>query len=409
MEGTHFDRLARVVGTRQSRRTATALLGSAAAWPLLGRQESDAGKHKKKKKKAAFCLNGQDIEASASKKSKKKLKKKGATPGACPRCTPAWANQTVFASTGTGLSNVNHPQGVTLSSDGLTALVADTSNRRVSVWTRSSASSTNWANRTTFGSIGTAGNQFYEPMSVAVPQDGLTALVADRQNHRITMWTRPAADSATWSSLAIIGSEGSAKNELKYPYDISVSPDGLTAWIVDSGNFRISVWTRPNPRRADWTNQSTFGTEGRAANQLLDPKGVAVSPDGLTVWVADSANDRISVWTRPSSTSAWTPQATFGSDGAGPNNFSNPNRVAVSQDTLMVWVSDTGNNRISVWTRQNANSTAWSNQTTFGSAGAGTGNVNSPVGLTVAPDGRPLLIADADNDRISVWSTPCLK
>lgn len=400
MERDHFDQIARSWATAAPRRT---VMGSVVVG-VLG-LTARSGEAKKKKKKATLCLNGQTIQA--GKKGKKKLKKRGATPGRCPSCVPAWANQTVFGSTGAGPSNLDHPQGVTLSSDGLTALVADTNNRRVSVWLRPSASSTNWTNRTTFGSLGTAGNQFYEPISIAIPQDGLTALVVDRQNHRVTTWTRPTADSATWSFLATIGSEGSAANQLKYPYGIAVSPDGLTAWIAEFGNFRISVWTRPNPRRADWTNQSTFGTEGRGANQLIDPKGVAASPDGLTAWVADSGNDRISVWTRPSSTSAWTPQTTFGSDGAGTSNFSNPHRVAVSRDTLTVWVSDTGNNRISVWTRPNANSTAWSSQTTFGSGGAGTGNVNEPIGLAVAADGRTVVIADADNDRIAVWANPC--
>lgn len=81
MDGSSFDRLARIVATPRSRRTASALLGAAAAWPVLGIPLASA---KKKKKKATLCFNGQTVTASSKKK--KKLLKQGATPGACGPC-----------------------------------------------------------------------------------------------------------------------------------------------------------------------------------------------------------------------------------------------------------------------------------------------------------------------------------
>jgi hypothetical protein len=118
-----------------------------------------------------------------------------------------------------------------------------------------------------------------------------------------------------------------------------------------------------------WVNQTTFvGSKGDGVNQISVAYGLALSGDGLTAWIADSFNSRISVWTRPGANStAWSNQTTIGSEGSGPTQFTNPSGVAVSPTGQTLWVSDTSNNRLSVWTRPDASSTAWSNQATFGS------------------------------------------
>ncbi|MFM9107890.1 MAG: hypothetical protein ACKOWF_14460, partial [Chloroflexota bacterium] len=104
---------------------------------------------------------------------------------------------------------------------------------------------------------------------------------------------------------------------------------------------------------AGWQNQTTFGSAGSGSSQFSNPGGIAVSVDGLTAWVADESNSRISVWTRPdtgANKTAWTNQTTFGSDGTGSSQFSRPYGVVVSADGLTAWVADYKNNRISVWT-----------------------------------------------------------
>jgi hypothetical protein len=101
-----------------------------------------------------------------------------------------------------------------------------------------------------------------------------------------------------------------------------------------------------------WTNQTTFGSWGMGASQFRNLSDVAVTEDGLTALVADVTNQRISVWTRNSSTSTdWTNQTTFGSEGSGPSQFHAPYGVAVAADGLMAWVADAANDRISVWIR----------------------------------------------------------
>ncbi|MFM9105106.1 MAG: hypothetical protein ACKOWF_00190, partial [Chloroflexota bacterium] len=71
---------------------------------------------------------------------------------------------------------------------------------------------------------------------------------------------------------------------------------GLTVWIADNGNQRISVWTRPDGASISWTNLTTFGSFGTGNDQFEEPSSVAVAANGRTLFVADYGNNRISVW-----------------------------------------------------------------------------------------------------------------
>ena len=100
-----------------------------------------------------------------------------------------------------------------------------------------------------------------------------------------------------WVNQAIIGAYGTGPDKFNGIGSVAVSADGLTAWIVDSGNNRISVWTRPDASSTAWSPEATFGSYGTGSEQFDNPRGIALSADRLTVWVADAFNVRISVWT----------------------------------------------------------------------------------------------------------------
>jgi DNA-binding beta-propeller fold protein YncE len=324
-----------------------------------------------------------------------KRKKKGRK-----RRTNAWTHQTTFGSNGSGARQFEKPYGVAVSSDGKTALVADTDNDRVSVWTRSSAGSSDWAHQTTFGSTGTGASEFRWPEAVAISDDGKTALIADTINDRISVWTRSSNSSTDWTNQTTFGSSGYGPGELDQPEDVFVSGDGLTAYIADTANNRMSVWTRASPSSADWTNETTFGS----SSYFDMPVGVFVSDGGRAAWVADLANHRISVWIRSRSGSTdWINQTSFGSQGSGAANFDGPSDVWVSSDGKTVWVAETRNSRISVWERSRTSSTQWVHKTNFGKYGSGAARFDWPIGLSVSGDARTVWVADTENHRISVF------
>lgn len=260
-----------------------------------------------------------------------------------------------------------------------------------------------WAYKSTFSEFGTGPDAVRNPAGIAVTPDGLTAWVADNDLDRITVWTRASASNATWTHQSTFGTTGSGPSNLDQPAGIAVSPDGLTIWIADAMNLRVSVWTRPGVSGA-WTNQTTFGGN---IGVFAYPYDVAVTPDGLTVAVADTQNSRVSVWTRPSASStAWTNHSNFGMQGNGPTNFGQPQYVALSADGLTVLVSDVTRYRVSVWTRSTGSSNAWTNTLTFAAADSPSSNLGPPYALTSSPNGQAAWVA-AGTSPIRVWSTTC--
>jgi DNA-binding beta-propeller fold protein YncE len=313
----------------------------------------------------------------------------------------SWAWQSGFTVPTTGDSPAA-PFGVAASADGLSAWITDTNQGNATVWSRTDAASTSWSLGATFSSKGQDTGQMVNPSGLAVSSDELTLWIAATGNSHISVWTRNDASNSTWTYQSVIGSKGSTASQFINPSDVAVSADGLSMWVADAGNDRISVWTRPDTA-TEWANQITFGSTGTDANQFLYPNGLAVSPDGLTVWVADLANYRISVWTRPDAASLdWQPKTTFGSEGANADQFGLPYDVAAAPDGLTVWVTDRLNQRISIWTRPDADSIVWQPQNSFGTAGSYV--LQYPAYIFVSADSRTAWVTEGSSGLVSVWT-----
>lgn len=131
--------------------------------------------------------------------------------------------------------------------------------------------------------------------------------------------------AAAFGPLASFGEFGGGPGQLDAPKQMAVAPDG-DVYVADSGNDRISVFA------GDGTFLRTFG-EG----VLSEPKDVALDAEGRA-YVADTGNGRIVVFS-----------ATGGLlDEFGEGELDEPSGVAVDGST--VYVADTGNERVAVFT-----------------------------------------------------------
>lgn len=116
------------------------------------------------------------------------------------------------------------------------------------------------------------------------------------QGNRVTVWTRSTVTSTDWTQSTSFGSgPGSGAAQLDHPWDVSLADDGLSAFVADAYNHRVSVWGRPNGTSTDWTHSTNFGTFGTGADQLSYPSSIVVHGEDQ-VFVGDVGNYRISVW-----------------------------------------------------------------------------------------------------------------
>ena len=136
-----------------------------------------------------------------------------------------------------------------------------------------------------------------------------------------------------------------------------------------------------------------WGEYGRRDGRMIYPQGIAVDSSSGNVYVADTGNNRIQVF---SSNGAFIGE--WGRYGGREGNMRSPTDVALDQEGN-VYVADTGNNRIQVFSSNGTVITEWGR---YGSRG---GNMRSPQGIAVDSSSGNVYVADTGNNRIQVFSS----
>ena len=269
-------------------------------------------------------------------------------------------------------AGLNGARSVALAPDG-SIYVADTGNSRIVRFDSNGNVVASWGSRSPDGELPPASGTFIEPWGVAVDSRG-DVYVADTWNHRIQKFDANGNFKTEWGSF---GQLSDAPDYLWGPRGIAIGPDGRV-YVTDTGNKRVVVFD-PNGKFLQ-----EFGREGDG--WLDEPVGIALGGNGL-VYVADTWNMQVVVfsaegnlitkwpvqaWTGDSLdnkpylavdsqdrvyitdperyrvivfSSSGTPLATFGQYGPEEDAFALP--VGIASDYKgMVWIVDTGNNRL---------------------------------------------------------------
>ena len=175
------------------------------------------------------------------------------------------------------------------------------------------------------------------------------------------------------------------------PRDIATAPDG-SLFVADSRNHRIVHLDAQGLFLNAWGGYGNV-LDGEVPGGLFnEPWGLAVGPDGL-VYVADTWNHRIQVFTQEGEfLRMWNSFEVVGTmDG-----FWGPRGITVDKDNR-VFVTDTGKQRVVIFDSQGTYLTQ------FGGLGLDAGKLDEPVGIDIADDGR-VYIADTWNYRVQVFT-----
>jgi len=168
---------------------------------------------------------------------------------------------------------------------------------------------------------GGGGATFDEPVALSVTKSDSVAphgvVIADRRNSRIRKIETGYVRTISGSNFAYADGVGTSA-KYRYPSDISISPDGKWAAIIDNGDFT-------KVRRLDLASGAVStiagvgvgladgpASEAKFSNVVsgIRGNGLAVSPDGTWIAVADTENHairRVDVASRITSTLVGTP------------------------------------------------------------------------------------------------------
>jgi aldose sugar dehydrogenase len=150
----------------------------------------------------------------------------------------------------------------------------------------------------------------------------------------------PLAYSQEFYPLIEWGKYGiEAGSSFKSPEGIAVDPSSGNVYVADTANNRIQVFSSNGTLISEW------GSYGNINGRLRSPEGIAVDPSSGNVYVADTVNNRIQVFS-----SNGTFISVWGKLGVFEENLRYPAGIAVDPSSGNVYVADTANNRISSFT-----------------------------------------------------------
>ena len=212
------------------------------------------------------------------------------------------------------------------------------------------------------------------PRGVAVSTDG-HILVTDE--HRLQKLT---TDGVCVKSVGSSKS-GSGPLQFNHPTGITVHPTTGQVFVADTDNNRIQVFTH------DLTFSHTITL--RRNKHFNCPYDVALDNEGH-LYVAEWSNHCI---TKLTTKGKYITR--IGSKGSAPGQLYFPSSLTINNN--LVYVSECGNHRVSIF------DTSGKFFHCFGKYGSGEGEFNNPCGITVDKLGYRVYVSDTDNGRIIVY------
>jgi DNA-binding beta-propeller fold protein YncE len=300
------------------------------------------------------------------------------------------------------------PSGLDMDLDGVLYL-ADRGNRRIV------AVSSSGAVRVVVDIVGCSVTCLVEPTALAVDGNG-GLIVADDLGHRV--WRFDAGTGArtllagTGESETTPDGEVAAESPIRSPRGVAVDDNGRVYFAEGRSHLVRTILPDGTLSTVAGTGESGFSGDGGPATEAMIyfPAGIDIAIGVL--YIADAGNHRIravDLTTGIITTVAGTGTAGFNGDGGDPvsASLSDPRDVAATDDGLSLYVADRGNNRIRLVTLTSPliNTFAGSGDTDFAGnlIDAGAAGLWSPIGVATSPFG---LVMISDTEHHIVWRTP---
>ena len=273
------------------------------------------------------------------------------------------------------------------------------------------------------------GNALSDPLSIAVAPDGGSVYVASQLSDSIAAFGRdPATGALTqlggfFGCVRNGGGDGCAVgNGLDGVNGVTVTPDGrhviATAAVSDAVLTFARGATGGLTQLAGGSGciRNTGGGGCANGRQLDGPSGVAVSRDGLNVYVTSAASNSVGAFRRDAATGALAQLAGIAgcvrnAGGGGcttANALAGPRSPVLSPDDGTLYVTATGSDAITAFARdatggltQLAGTAACVRNGAAGVCSAGVG-LDGAQGAAVSPDGKSAYVASGVSDAVAV-------
>lgn len=305
-------------------------------------------------------------------------------------------------------THIRFPSGLDMDLDGI-MYVADRGNRRIV------AVSSSGEVRVVVDDVACTVDCLREPVDLTVDGTG-DLIVADDQGQRV--WRFDAESGArtvlagTGVSETTPDGEAAATSPIRSPRGVAVGENGRVFFAEGRSHRVRTILADGTLSTVAGTGEAGFsGDGGPAIEATIDfPGGIDIANGVL--YIADAGNHRVRAVDLASgiiTTVAGSGASGFGGDGGNPlfASLSDPRDVAVTSDGVSLYIADRANQRIRVVSLASEliNTIAGSGDTEFTGSlvDAGAVGLDSPVGVSTSPFGLVLI---SDTDHHIVWRMP---
>jgi DNA-binding beta-propeller fold protein YncE len=215
---------------------------------------------------------------------------------------------------------------------------------------------------------------------------------------------------------------------VRFPLGIAVSPDGRNVYVTGFDSDSLAIFDRDPSTGALTQKAGKAGClswdqaprrECRRARALGAPRGVAVSPDGRSVYVASVSLSAIAVFDRDGSGELTQKAGAVGCVSEGGSGgacrrgraLHAPVALAISPDGKDVYAAAASSNAVAILGRDPATGALTQSRGVAGCiAESGGGDrcgraraLREPVGIAVSPDGKSVYVASSRSEALTVF------
>lgn len=278
-------------------------------------------------------------------------------------------------SPGNSSNELNLPDGIFLQRETNTLYVADTGNRRIQSLLLSQSTGTGV---TVVSNIDSAS-------ALYVDKEGVNFYVALKYFDRVEKWTRNGKSGLQ------IGSQ------CKQCAGVWVDAE-QNVYMTESGTHRVLKWSSKTNRTVTVAGQAD--EEGQSADLLYFPTGIYVSSTDNTLYIADTLNNRVQKWNNGVKQGITVAGCQNGTSGYNGSFLSSPLDVWVDDQSNVVFVADSDNNRIQKWLPNQSSGTTIAGS---GASGSASDQLSSPTSIAFDSQGN-LYVCDRKNHRIQKFA-----
>jgi DNA-binding beta-propeller fold protein YncE len=241
----------------------------------------------------------------------------------------------------------NLPTGLTISPNGGDVYVAEYGNNRIRMIRDGQVTTVAGSGVPGYADGAALQAQFNHPAALTISPNGGAIYVADYGNNRIRMIRDGQVTTVAGSGVPGYADGAALQAQFNHPTGLTISPNGGAIYVVDCGNHRIRMI-----RDGQVTTVAGSGVEGYADGAALQaqfnhPTALTISPNGGAIYVTDQNNNRIRMIRDGQVTTVAGSGVKGYADGAALQaQFNCPTGLALSPNGCAIYVADYHNKRI---------------------------------------------------------------